>query len=115
VSDVVRGIADLLERDEAVGEVFNIGSGEEISILELAHRVVALTGSDSRVELIPYEQAYEAGFEDMQRRVPDTTKLHNLIGWAPTRSLEDILTETMAEARREVERETVLETVVDLT
>jgi UDP-glucose 4-epimerase len=101
VSDVVRGIVGLLDHPDAVGEVFNIGSGQEISMLDLAKRIIELTGSTSSIELIPYEQAYEAGFEDMQRRVPDTTKLRALTGWQPTLDLTDILEGTIAEARLE--------------
>ncbi|MEY2476244.1 MAG: UDP-glucose 4-epimerase [Actinomycetota bacterium] len=101
VADVVRGIAEVLDAPEAIGEVFNIGSGEEISILDLANRIIELTGSKSTIDLIPYEQAYEAGFEDMQRRVPDTTKLRGLTGWQPTRGLTEILGGIIAEARLE--------------
>src|SRR5689334_7891052 len=89
----------LLDHPGAIGDVFNVGSQGEISMLELAHKVVAVTESSSSIELIPYDRAYEAGFEDMQRRVPDTTKLRALTGWAPTRTLDDILRETVAEAR----------------
>jgi len=70
--------------------------------MDLAHRIVARAESSAKVELIPYEQAYEPGFEDMYRRRPDTTKVRNLIGWAPTRTLDDILDEVIAEARLEM-------------
>ncbi|HUF85488.1 MAG TPA: nucleoside-diphosphate sugar epimerase, partial [Acidimicrobiia bacterium] len=83
------------------GDVFNVGSTEEISILELAERIKGRVGSSSPIELIPYDRAYEAGFEDMLRRVPDTTKISALTGWAPTRTLDEILNETIAEARHE--------------
>jgi UDP-glucose 4-epimerase len=102
VLDVVDAIGRLLDHPQAIGEVFNIGASEEISILELARRIVGETGSRSRIELIPYEKAYEAGFEDMERRVPDTTKILELTGWRPIRVLSDILRETIAEARLEV-------------
>jgi len=98
VADVVHGLLGVLDHPEAVGEVFNLGSGEEVSIMELAHRVLARTGGVSKIELIPYEEAYEPGFEDMTRRRPDTTKLRNLIGWVPTRTLDNILDEVIAEA-----------------
>lgn len=101
VSDVVDALARLLDHDGAVGEVFNVGATEEISILELARRIVRRTGSTSALELIPYDQAYGSGFEDMRRRVPDTTKMHALTGWAPTRTLDDILEQTIAEAATE--------------
>lgn len=102
VADVVDALVRLLDAPEAVGDVFNIGSQEEISIFDLARRIVRHTGSSSSIDLIPYEQAYESGFEDMPRRVPDTTKLRTLTGWAPTRSLDDILSETIAEAAAEM-------------
>ena len=73
------------------GEVFNIGSNEEVTIRSLAERVKALTGSDSEIVYVPYEEAYGEGFEDMPRRVPDISKIGNLIGYRPTRSLDEIL------------------------
>jgi UDP-glucose 4-epimerase len=91
VVDVVRAMADLMGTDEGVGEVFNIGSTEEITILGLAERVREICRSDSEIRLVPYEEAYEAGFEDMRRRVPDITKIGELLGWRPTRSLDGIL------------------------
>ncbi|MEY2472569.1 MAG: UDP-glucose 4-epimerase [Actinomycetota bacterium] len=99
VTDIVDGIIRLLDHPQAVGDVFNVGSPGEISMLELANRVIASTGSSSTIELIPYDKAYEAGFEDMQRRVPDTTKLRDLTGWVPSRTLDDILVDSIAAAR----------------
>lgn len=99
VADIVDGMIRLLDHPEAVGDVFNVGAQGEISMLDLAHTVIERTGSTSPVEMIPYDKAYEAGFEDMTRRVPDTTKINALTGWAPTRSLDDILEETIAEMR----------------
>ena len=100
VGDVVRGIVALSEEPRAIGEVFNIGNTEEISILELANRVKALTESASPIELVPYDEAYEAGFEDMPRRVPDLTKIHRLVGYAPTVGLEEILRRVIADTRQ---------------
>ena len=92
VGDVVTALVDLMELGEAAyGEVFNIGSQEEISMLALAERVLALTGSDSEIVTIPYEEAYEAGFEDMPRRYPDVSKVEAAVGWTPTRSLDEVL------------------------
>ena len=91
VRDVVRAMLALLALPGAVGEVVNIGSSEEVSILELAQRVKALTGSSSEIVFVPYAEAYEAGFEDMPRRVPDTSKARGMIGFAPTATLDDIL------------------------
>ena len=100
VGDVVCGLIRLVEEPRAVGEVFNVGNAEEISILDLAHRVKSLTGSKSEIVLIPYDEAYEAGFEDMPRRVPDLTKIHKLVGYAPTVELDEILHRVIAEARK---------------
>ena len=84
VSGVVGQLAALAREPEAVGEVFNVGNDtEEVTILELAERVKARTGSESEISLVPYEKAYEEGFEDMQRRVPDLSKLRALTGYEP--------------------------------
>jgi UDP-glucose 4-epimerase len=91
VHDVVRALADLMERDDLYGEVFNIGTDAEISITGLAEKVRDVVGSGGAISYIPYEEAYEEGFEDMQRRIPDTAKVHAAIGWAPRKSLEDII------------------------
>jgi UDP-glucose 4-epimerase len=97
VDDVVQALVDLmLLGDDAYGEVFNIGSLEEISIHGLAERVRDLTGSDSDIVVVPYEQAYEAGFEDMPRRVPDIAKIERTIGWTPTHTLDEILTDVVS-------------------
>ena len=100
VGDVVNGLIRLVEEPRAVGGVFNIGNANEISILDLAHRVKSLTGSASEIVLVPYDEAYEAGFEDMPRRVPDLTKIHKLVGYAPTIELDEILHRVIAEARK---------------
>ena len=91
VGDVVGALIKLMDHEDAVGEVFNIGSNEEISILDLAKRIKELTGSNSEIALVPYDEAYEEGFEDMPRRVPDISKVNKLVGFKPERSLEDIL------------------------
>jgi UDP-glucose 4-epimerase len=92
VGDVVDGVIRLLDEPRAVGQVFNIGNPDEITILDLARRVRELTGSHSEIVLIPYDEAYEAGFEDMPRRVPDLHKIHALIGYTPKVPLDEILT-----------------------
>jgi UDP-glucose 4-epimerase len=99
VADVVRALADLMRREDVYGEVFNIGSDSEIEIRQLAERVVDMTGSPSQIALVPYDVAYEEGFEDMQRRIPDTTKIYERIGWRPTRSLDEILADVIDEHR----------------
>jgi UDP-glucose 4-epimerase len=91
VSDVVGALIGLMEHPGASGEVFNVGSQQEITILDLAKKVKEMTGSPSEIVFVPYGQAYEEGFEDMQRRVPDTSKIAKLIGYAPKVSLERIL------------------------
>jgi UDP-glucose 4-epimerase len=91
VSDVVQALAALLADERAHGNVFNVGATEEISILTLAQRIVRATGSTSDISLVPYDEAYGDGFEDMYRRVPDIDKVRKLTGWSPTRSLEDII------------------------
>jgi len=99
VGDVVSGLIALSREPRAVGQVFNIGNPEEISILDLAKRVRDAAGSRSEIVLIPYDQAYEAGFEDMPRRVPNISKIRNLVGYAPTMSLDEILTRVIEEQR----------------
>ncbi|MFH0935360.1 MAG: GDP-mannose 4,6-dehydratase [Candidatus Omnitrophota bacterium] len=91
VKDVTSVLIKLAQEPKAVGEVFNIGSQEEISIENLAKEIIKLTASSSRIEFIPYEKAYEEGFEDMQRRVPDTNKISNLTGFKPTYTLTGII------------------------
>jgi len=91
VSDVVDALVALAEEPRAVGNVFNIGNVGEISIRDLAARVVALAGSASPIHFIPYDEAYEAGFEDMPRRVPDLSKLRDLIGYEPKVGLDEII------------------------
>jgi UDP-glucose 4-epimerase len=92
VGDVVRAMVALINEPKAVGEVFNIGNGAEISIGDLAGKIKSMTGSRSPIVKIPYDQAYEAGFEDMPRRVPDISKIRSLVGYEPTVHLDDILT-----------------------
>jgi UDP-glucose 4-epimerase len=91
VSDVVDALIALASERRAVGEVFNVGNTGEISIADLATRVKALTCSDSPIQLVPYDQAYEAGFEDMPRRVPDISKLRALVGYEPKVELDEII------------------------
>jgi UDP-glucose 4-epimerase len=100
VADVVRAIGLLAEHPDAVGQVFNIGSTEEVTILELARRVIALTGSTSEIRFIPYDQAYAPGFEDMRRRVPSIEKIGRLVGFQPTYSLNQILESVIAYEQR---------------
>jgi UDP-glucose 4-epimerase len=91
VGDVVGALVKLMDHSEAVGEVFNIGSNQEITILKLAERVKEMTRSTSEIVLVPYDEAYEEGFEDMPRRVPDISKINALVGFKPQTSLDGIL------------------------
>ena len=100
VSDTVQALKALLSHEEAVGKVFNVGSTEEVTILELAQRVKALTGSDSSIRFVPYAEAYAPGFEDMQRRVPDTTRIQSVTGWRPRHDLDAILQRVIAWLKR---------------
>lgn len=101
VVDVVEALLALLDTPAAIGQTFNVGSSDEISIHRLAELIIEAAGSPSRIELIPYDAAYGVGFEDMQRRVPNTRRLRQLTGWAPRNTLRDVLTATIAEARGE--------------
>lgn len=91
VSDVVRALLGLAIEDAAIGRVFNIGSEEEITIADLAGRIRTITASSSNIVYVPYADAYATGFEDMRRRVPDTTRVRELLGWRPRVSLDDLL------------------------
>ena len=101
VGDVVRGMAALVSEPRAVGEVFNLGNPEEITISALAERVRRLTGERSEVVFVPYDQAYEAGFEDMPRRVPDIGKVRTLIGYEPAVTLDEILVRVVEHFQRD--------------
>jgi UDP-glucose 4-epimerase len=91
VGDVVDALVKLSAEPRAIGQVFNIGNTGEVTIRDLAHRVKDLAGSSSPVQYVPYDEAYEAGFEDMPRRVPDITKLRQLIGYEPKMGLDEII------------------------
>ena len=91
VGDVIGALMKLMDDEQAVGEVFNVGSNQEITIGDLAKKVKELTRSESEIMFVPYDEAYEEGFEDMPRRVPDTTKINQLVGFKPEMTLEGIL------------------------
>ena len=99
VADVVEGLTKLIETPACFGTVVNLGNSEEISINGLAERAIALTGSSSKIKYISYDEAYGAGFEDMQRRVPNLEKAARLIGYQPTRTLDNIINDVSAEYR----------------
>ncbi len=97
VYDVVAAIQGLAETDSAIGELYNIGSTEEVSILQLAQRIRDRADSASEIQLVPYEQAYrQAGFEDFRRRVPSIDKISGAIGWQPTTSLDETIDQIIA-------------------
>jgi UDP-glucose 4-epimerase len=100
VADVVQALFALVNDEAAYGNVFNVGATSEISIFDLAARIIELTGSRSEIRLTPYEEAYGTGFEDMYRRVPDITKVKALTGWSPPRSLDDIIGDVAENQRR---------------
>jgi UDP-glucose 4-epimerase len=91
VGDVVDALTRLAKEPRAVGQVFNIGNAGEVSMMELAEKVKAMTGSSSPIQIIPYDEAYEAGFEDMPRRVPDISKIRELVGYEPKMDLDQII------------------------
>jgi UDP-glucose 4-epimerase len=99
VGDVVEALLKLMVTPSAIGQVFNVGNTEEVTIRELAERIRAKTGSRSEIVTIPYDEAYEAGFEDMPRRVPDLTKIHNVIGYVPKVQLDEIIERVVDEKR----------------
>jgi UDP-glucose 4-epimerase len=96
VADVVQALLALATEERAYGNVFNVGATTEISIVDLAEMIIDVTHSKSQISLIPYDEAYGEGFEDMYRRVPDTTKVRELIGWQPRRTLQDVVEDVVA-------------------
>jgi UDP-glucose 4-epimerase len=99
VGDVTEALVELMNHPQADGEIFNVGSTDEISILKLAQKVKTMTHSHSEIVFVPYDEAYESGFEDMARRVPDISKVHELLGWQPTAKLDEILETVIADLR----------------
>jgi UDP-glucose 4-epimerase len=107
VVDTVDALLRLLDSPWCVGEVFNIGSHNEISISALAELVIKITGSSSGIRMVPYGEAYEPGFEDMERRLPDIGKITRATGWAPTKSLQEIIGDVL---KYELERTVLVAT-----
>jgi UDP-glucose 4-epimerase len=100
VLDVVHGIVLVHDDDRTAGRVFNIGSATEIPIVELARRVIERTGSRSRIRLVPYDEAYDDGFEELGRRKPDTAAIRELTGWTPARTVDDAIDDVIAYERQ---------------
>mgnify|MGYP000983906812 CR=1 len=105
VSDVVEALSKVLETPECFGQVMNIGNDEEVTIKQLAEKAIEMTGSKSEIRYIPYEEAYGEGFEDMQRRVPCLEKAKKLIGYQPTRTLDEIINDVAEQFREELKAE----------
>ena len=100
VADAVQALVSVMEDERAYGRVFNMGSQEETTILDLAKRVIAATDSDSEIAFVPYDQAYGEGFEDMERRIPDISRIGDLIGWRPRRNLDEIIRDVISSTRQ---------------
>jgi len=96
VTDAVKALLLVMDSDKAVGQVFNVGNNSQISIMELANKVIEITGSKSSIKKIAYEKAYPEGFEDMQRRVPDISKIKQVLGWEPKINLDQIIKDIAA-------------------
>jgi UDP-glucose 4-epimerase len=96
VDDAVRALLNVMSSEKAIGQVFNIGNNQQISIMELACKIIEITNSKSQVIKVPYEEAYSEGFEDMQRRVPDISKIRNMLGWSPEIDLDQIIKDIAA-------------------
>jgi UDP-glucose 4-epimerase len=108
VLDIVEGLTKVLETPECFGQVVNLGNNQEVTIKELAEKAIAMTESTSEIRYIPYEEAYGEGFEDMRRRVPSLEKAKRLVGYEPTRTLEDIINDVANQFREEIKAETAI-------
>jgi UDP-glucose 4-epimerase len=111
VADIVGALVGLMEHPGAVGKIFNIGNTEEVSILELAKRIIQLTNSTSTIKMVPYDVAYEAGFEDMARRIPDISRVKALIGYEPKVGLDEIIMRIAAHFRESTAAEEQVGTI----
>jgi UDP-glucose 4-epimerase len=100
VADAVQALVDVMEDERAYGRVFNMGSQEETTILDLAERVIAAADSNSEIAFVPYDEAYGEGFEDMERRIPDISRIGDLIGWRPRRNLDEIIRDVISSTRQ---------------
>ncbi|HEY0429205.1 MAG TPA: GDP-mannose 4,6-dehydratase [Pyrinomonadaceae bacterium] len=108
VADVIEGLTKAIETPECFGQVVNLGNNQEVTIKELAEKAIQMTESESEIRYIPYEEAYGEGFEDMRRRVPSLEKAKRLIGYQPTRTLEDIINDVANQFREEIRAETAI-------
>jgi UDP-glucose 4-epimerase len=99
VADTIRALEGLMDKTDLTGEIYNVGSTERVSILQLADRVLTAAGSRSQLGFVSYDEVYGRGIEDMLHRIPAIEKIENAIGWKPTRNLDDILEDVIAHAR----------------
>jgi UDP-glucose 4-epimerase len=97
VADAVRAILTIATTDKTIGEVYNIGGVGETTIMQLAEKIIERTNSNSTITYTPYSEAYKVGYEDMQRRVPDISKIKSSVGWSPSKALDDIIDDVVAE------------------
>lgn len=105
VADIIEAIIKLAAHSQAVGQVFNVGSTEEVTIRELADKIITATGSQSKITYVPYDEAYAPGFEDMRRRVPDLEKVHQLIGYEPRYTLDETLQRVIDYERQQMKKQ----------
>ena len=96
VDDAVDALLIVMASEQAIGQVFNVGNNQQVSIEGLAQKIIEITGSKSKITKIPYSQAYPEGFEDMQKRVPDVSKMKNVLGWSPQKGLDQIIKDVVA-------------------
>ena len=100
VLDVVHALVLLCDSDPAIGNAYNVGTSRAVSVIELGGKVIERTGSESKIRLVPYDEAYGAGFEELGRRVPDTTALRELTGWQPSRTIDEMIDDVIAYEQR---------------
>lgn len=111
VQDVVQALIKLVDAGSCFGQVFNVGSTEEISIQALAEQIIEQTGSDSQLRLIPYSEAYGEGFEDMRRRIPSLGRIHKAIGWSPSHSISEIIQDVVSDVKSRLTGGAVQDTI----
>ena len=111
VQDVVQALIKLVDAGSCFGQVFNVGSTEEISIQTLAEQIIEQTGSDSQLRLIPYSEAYGEGFEDMRRRIPSLSRIHKAIGWSPSHSISEIIEDVVSDVKPRLTGDAVQDTI----
>jgi UDP-glucose 4-epimerase len=104
VADTVQALLGLLDHERAIGHIYNVGTQTDTPVIELARRVIERTGSSSGIRLVPYEDAYGEGFEELGQRKPETRAIRELIGWAPTRTIDDAISDVILHERARAAR-----------